>query len=388
MTVSFCTPTVLDLEMAFTFGVSAKTTDDAIGFFGTGLKFAVATLLRTGHTIEISIQGQKHRFELQQNTYRNKVFQMVTLNGKSLGFTTELGKLWEVWMAFRELYSNTLDEKGTTTQDRGALDSNSHGTVIEVTGTAIDQAYHMRETIFCLSPIVANSPGYTQLHSGKAKHLYYRGVRVMDIKQSSLFTYNMTLEQVLTEDRTFKYQGLAEMWLKTGIALIDNKAVLQEILMAPETTYEGNMDFSSCSSVSPQFLEIVRECGNDKFLNKSALKLGLKLGAIKEELVELDDIQKMQMKKAVDFLKKIGFVVTRYPIVVCEMQAGQHGLAKNGTIYVAPQAFRMGTKYLAATIYEEFLHLSEGVYDETRAMQTMLFDTIMSMGEKLVGEPL
>ena len=47
MTVSFITPGQIDLENVFTFGISAKESDNPIGFFGTGLKFAIATLLRT-----------------------------------------------------------------------------------------------------------------------------------------------------------------------------------------------------------------------------------------------------------------------------------------------------------------------------------------------------
>jgi len=39
----------LDLQAAMTFGVSAKETNNPFGQFGTGLKYAVAILLRTGH---------------------------------------------------------------------------------------------------------------------------------------------------------------------------------------------------------------------------------------------------------------------------------------------------------------------------------------------------
>ena len=33
------------------------------------------------------------------------------MNGERLGFTTDLGKTWEMWQIFRELYSNMLDEQ-------------------------------------------------------------------------------------------------------------------------------------------------------------------------------------------------------------------------------------------------------------------------------------
>ena len=106
-----------------------------------------------------------------------------------------------------------------------------------------------------------------------------------------------------------------------------------------------------------------------------------------EEELEFDSIEKQQLERAIDFLGQIGYTVTQYKIVKMDLQ-GALGQAKQGTIYISPNAFRMGTKYVAGTLYEEFLHLSEGLDDETRNMQNALIDTIMSMGEKLRGEPL
>jgi hypothetical protein len=40
----FCTPGLIDLEAVFTFGVHAKETENPIGYFGTGLKYAIVTL--------------------------------------------------------------------------------------------------------------------------------------------------------------------------------------------------------------------------------------------------------------------------------------------------------------------------------------------------------
>ncbi|MDP9645853.1 hypothetical protein J2793_001286, partial [Paraburkholderia caledonica] len=47
-----------------------------------------------------------------------------------------------------------------------------------------------------------------------------------------------------------------------------------------------------------------------------------------------------------------------------------------------------GTKQLASTLIEEYIHLRHGWKDMTRELQNFLFDKLVSVGEELVGEPL
>jgi hypothetical protein len=44
---------LIPMEAVTTMGVSAKEGENPIGFFGTGLKYAIASLLRTSHKITI-----------------------------------------------------------------------------------------------------------------------------------------------------------------------------------------------------------------------------------------------------------------------------------------------------------------------------------------------
>ena len=49
----FYTPTTLDEAFIFTMGASVKKSNNPIGFFGTGLKYAIAVTLRLGGSIKI-----------------------------------------------------------------------------------------------------------------------------------------------------------------------------------------------------------------------------------------------------------------------------------------------------------------------------------------------
>src|SRR5579863_6415046 len=106
----FSNPGVLDMNLVKLLGVSVKESESPIGFFGTGLKYAMAVALRIGGSMTIFVDGAKYEVNGRKVTLRDKEFTQVMLNDEPLGFTTELGKQWEPWMVVRELYSNALDE--------------------------------------------------------------------------------------------------------------------------------------------------------------------------------------------------------------------------------------------------------------------------------------
>ncbi|HEY5446121.1 MAG TPA: hypothetical protein VIJ87_16960, partial [Pyrinomonadaceae bacterium] len=102
---------------AFTMlGLSAKSDDKAIGFFGTGFKYAIATLLRHGCDVQVWTDTRVYGFHTKHGKFRNKEFDFIYYNDggdeRELPFTTHLGANWKLWQAYRELYTNALDEGG------------------------------------------------------------------------------------------------------------------------------------------------------------------------------------------------------------------------------------------------------------------------------------
>jgi hypothetical protein len=125
MKVHFVTPTILSLLDITSMGDSIKREDTStIGKFDSGLKYALALLLRNNVDISIvtspTILPTTYRFGtyVASDEKREKELISVTVNsgGESdyvrTGFAKALGHNWELWMALRELYSNMLDEGG------------------------------------------------------------------------------------------------------------------------------------------------------------------------------------------------------------------------------------------------------------------------------------
>lgn len=272
--VVFSTPGIIPIRAFTSFGISAKPeTKSPIGYFGTGLKYAVAILLRSGCKITMYRGKHKYVFEPKAMEFRDKQFTTIMLQRHSLmlprifatelPFTTELGKNWELWQAFRELYSNTLDENGsavTMSNEANYLTGfQSEWTHIIVEGDKFLDEYHDRAKTFLPEALRERPADGTsvQRFDGVSKHIYYRGMRVHDLKEPSLFTYNILSTLELTEDRTVKHAFYIDSFVASYWKASTDKELVKRVVTAKEGVYERKLDFDySYGTPNEVFLDV------------------------------------------------------------------------------------------------------------------------------------
>ena len=245
MTYSFVTNTVIPIEAFTTFGINAKPNSaNPIGYFGTGLKYAVAIVLRLGGNFRLLIDGAEYQFYLSSSTFRGKYFDKVRMKKRNdlfskwryeaLPFTTELGKNWELWQAFRELESNTRDENGWSGMTEPSSHSASKGrTIIEIDCEGFEEAAKAENEVFLdkSGPKIFEN-GQMTIYDAPSKYLYYRGVRVYDLRYPSRFTYEFKQGQVnLSEDRTAR-NSFHLFWLVSSVLMteIRDKSLIYKAL--------------------------------------------------------------------------------------------------------------------------------------------------------------
>lgn len=386
--VSFQNDGLIDPISICTFGVNAKDTDNPIGYFGTGLKYAIAVLLRKKNEIEIKTGEEVYTFDLENTVIRGKSFDVVRMNGNPVGFTTELGKRWEMWQAFREIYCNAIDEGGNVYD--GEIEHSANKTTILVKGDEFYNAFLEKDSIILNSPCAI--PHFeTDIHSGNNDAVFYKKIRIYKMPRPTLYTYNIKQALDITEDRTAASFHQVCKRLADAIVRIDDVQVIEDILTCDNYYFEHEIDLSEAyDPPSNEFLEEIERLKFNKRLNKSALKVLAryrKRGDPKP--AELTDIQTKQLEKATEFCDRIGYNVHNYPIIITgDLTGGVMGLAEKGTIYISLDAFGMGTKYVASTLIEEYLHLKTGFQDRTRELQNLLFNDLVSLGERIIGEPI
>ena len=262
----FVTPGLIDLRSFNTFGFNAKpNTENPIGFFGTGLKISVAVIARLGCKMTVLIDGVEHEFYTSKTEFRGKEFDAIQMrkrkglmsrwNYTKMPYTTELGKNWEPWQVYRELESNTRDEGGHTEivddEDPHGMsflnDDHKGKTVIIVDEPSIVAVHEQRDKIFLPKEeleLIAES-GRLEIYDAPSSHIYYRGMRVLDLDKESGLTYNITCEQRLTEDRTL-YSWNALWEIRNFFTVVcEDTDLLRRVLKLDESKWESNIEFDN-----------------------------------------------------------------------------------------------------------------------------------------------
>lgn len=280
-----------DLEAITTFGMNAKpNSNNPIGFFGTGLKYALATLMRYGAAVTLYCNNDRYSFFVDQVDFRGKTFQKLAYRKDNaflklfgqhheLPYTTELGKNWELWMAFRELYSNTLDEEGvcyTADLDYDPEVNAGGRTIFLIDLPDFAEIANNYAEIFIgkdAERVVGVNSKNVEILPYASKFLYYKGMRAHDFpkEKRSLFTYSIKEQLELTEDRTIKSMYGVENAVQEAICQSTNTEMIEQILMAPDTFWEHDLDFRWSFGASEEFKAAVRKNRSSPGFNSSGL---------------------------------------------------------------------------------------------------------------------
>ncbi len=266
--IVFETPGLMDLRSITLIGVNAKpNTDSPIGYFGTGLKYSIATLMRIGAEITIYIGDKRWDIRKSTEVFRGSEYTRMRIvserivmgvmgvgtHGHDLPYAMEHGRNWGPRMVFRELESNTRDEKGITYITPGdpgptVLES----TRIVVRHPDIVKAFEDRDSIFLPGHLPTASSGVDIQDKG-SEYLYRRGVRAYKPHKSCLMTYNFLDNLVLTEDRTIRDEAYARVLLGQAVQRHDSEYLIEKILTCGKDYWEHDLIFSDYIAPSAAF---------------------------------------------------------------------------------------------------------------------------------------
>ena len=261
-------------------GLSAKEHSGARGQFGTGLKHAIATIMRLGGKVKINSGMTSVDIFLQEDTFRGKEYQEVWVQPESeasfpLGFTTNLGKSWEPWMAYRELWSNCEDEKGETfsvSRSRENLIKCQAGlTSVIVSCEEISEVHEHKEDV--IIPDNAKplwSSGDVDVHEGASEYVFYRGIRAFKLKNKAAHRYNIKRYMELTEDRTIKWTWMIDDLIRDAIIFSPEKAFVEKAFSGE---YEGKIDYDEADELSEPFRAAAYSSGAPEKANRAAMKI-------------------------------------------------------------------------------------------------------------------
>ena len=238
---------LIELDLITTMGTNVKVTNNAIGRFGTGLKYAIAILLREGIDFDLHIGENKYEFYTVEKEIRGKVFNICHMRSKfdktSLGFTTELGSNWEIWQAYRELYTNCVIDEGGRVLHGKTEPPSQNTTMFRIFDEIETNEVFLMES----GKKLILSSGNVDVYEGESKCLYYQGIRAKDLyDRPSIYTYNINYGCDLTEDRTLSYNFQVSRQIANAIAALNQSdhKIVNKIINADSEYYESDIDFT------------------------------------------------------------------------------------------------------------------------------------------------
>lgn len=249
----------IDPRLISLIGVNVKENSTAIGYFGTGLKYAIACLSRWGENITIQSGLAEFTFHTEEAKIRGQSFGVLVMRSEidqlQLGFTTELGKRWEPWMVYRELWCNAHDEPEPRVYETEKLPKPTAGlTRAIVSGSKIKQAHDTRSEFILEGRKPLHTLKDLEIYEGEGKRIFYRGIAVQTPDKPSRYTYNILSQLYLTEDRT------AGSWstdpiIARGLSEIEDTDVIDATLMAPSNILESRLDYDYAFNPSDAWSE-------------------------------------------------------------------------------------------------------------------------------------
>lgn len=377
--IIFHNPGLIEANAFRLMGASVKA-EGAFGRFGTGLKYAIATILRNEGIVTVHSGDELISFELETTVLKGRCFSEVVMvedrgdfppERTPLGFTVDLGKDWEPWMAVRELGCNARDEGGDITlwTDPEWAPSGD-GTEIVVDWPKVEAEWEevLKQT-FVSGELLHEEHG-VRVYAEPSAYLYHRGVRVWKLPKPSTYTYDIISDVDLTEDRTVKYSfcvvaNVRNMFLRTA-----RRDLIDRVVRARDS-WEADFDWTGTQwePMPPEqtWLEVVSEIRsrNEHALSKSAAQVYLSHSAFKKTTSYYGGTYtdpEGPFAEAAESLKAIGLDIEKTNVfIVDELPGDQNTVVRDGSIF-AKRAFveDSKTRDAADELLRRYLELNSG----------------------------
>lgn len=416
-------------------GASTKRADQTkIGYFGSGLKYTMAVLLRRKIPFVIYQGANKIDIRTEQTEFRGQDFERIVVNGEVTSLTTSMGIDWEPWMAVRETYSNALDEPNCQLINMPDQPTGEAG------WTTIGIYLNEDFTDFCEKPgsyftdflqaetlLYSSDDGKLYTNGDGDRTIYRKGIRAYYDGKKAMFKYDLANPE-LTETRTLKYswsvfQNTIPLMLckLNDVWLIQH--ILSNILYCEELNADWNIHYGPAweEAIEDRTL-IVRGQENfvSRFLDKphwilpESMVTGLKRSfpsikiagqsqsGYKYLVVEsLTSRQEGILEAAKMFMQDADNPITYNVTVVDFLDKNIMGLAIPGRLkrvgYLEEQqtgepeillsrlTLERGLKETVCTLVEEQAHIDSEQADETRGFQDYLIRKYVSALEEKLG---
>lgn len=400
-------------------GATTKV-EGQIGYFGSGIKYAVASALRKGIPLRVFSGEKEIKITTRKTTMRDQEFDVICINGSPTSITTNMGRDWQDWFVLREFYCNAIDEGGgdlgVSDEPKGEAGKTSifigmNDSMKEISGDLASYFAFRRE------PLHITPMGSLFRPVGNKMVVYRLGIRVFNEGEKNIYDYDIK-KLSISEDRTSSdwdvKMALVKLWRKHA-----TQDMLAQLTSRGTDSVEFNLSWGMGSDpFSDEWLHFLkgktvipweksgffvedivqdnrhvvlpmRLCVelHQQFGNKLNIR-GMQSGDRAITVVTTTEREAQYIQEAVSFLEKSPLFKDIFELeihVAVFEKASILGQAKDGKVYLARGLFEHGKRMVVETLLEEYVHARKQVGDFSREMQNVLIRYVVSSMEEKQG---
>lgn len=416
----------IDIKALKLMGASSKRDNESmIGYFGSGIKYAIAFLTRENYEFKIYSGLKEINFTSKSEFFRNINFDVIYINGFETSFTTEMGPDWQLWYAIREIYCNALDEDEGDIEEVDEMIRKEGYTYFYIKTTPeikeflshFSEYFSIKRTDFVYEHILNEGNYNFQLRGdcniklfrslNENTIIYRKGIQCKSSNLKSIYNYD--LEKVeINESRIAKYEWEIKEKIESMYGYCNNINVLRKLFnyINDSEYYEKYLDWNYANIFSETWIDAINgrilvpyllarwfaEVKNQLVLPDSLIKNLVKYFGDRVEvppgymgnkpvfkIKKLEPLQSHIYKLVCDFMDECKIKI-KYPIKFAEFKDTPIlGLALMDLkeIIINIRCFDKGKHTVLMAILEEQIHIDSGEDDCTRGFQYAMLEFIV-----------
>lgn len=403
-------------------GASSKRGDSSkIGYFGTGLKYAIAVMLKQNIEFHIFSGDKEVKISTRSTKFLDDTVSVMTVNGEKTSITLDAGIDWKPWYAIREIYSNAIDENGEMILNIEPSAKSGHTRIfIDTESEKLKDIFQNWDAYFTQNrpALLKNNRGtlFDKLPTIPEYIAFRKGIRVYESQRHSLFDYdlpNVEINESRVAIHSFRVQeDCSELLASSNMHCIEKMLSLSKNSHRDQFVewQDSFWDFTDRYSFSETWVSALSNyrlvpakfAGRyditettlilpDKLIDKLVYRFGEAIntaGSNKDRFTIIDTVDKQPLQKILDVFAKAGFDWELDKIDIVKFNDNDVlGQAKDSRVLLSHTLFTNSHKHeIASTLIEEIVHAKTGLEDGTRSMQNFLFNTITNMAKELAYE--
>lgn len=397
-------------------GASTKRDDDSkIGFFGSGLKYAFAVLLREEIDFKVYSGEKEIRIGKRATDFMGKKVFVVTVNSEKTSITIEAGIDWLPWFAIREIYSNALDEGGDIAIEDIKPEKGFTKIYIDSENTKFGDVFTNWKKYFATKrPTLSESKHgrlLEKLPMSPDILAYRRGILAFELSgpagyNISLFDYDI-FDLEINESRVAKYSHQVDEYGSNILASADIQYIRKFLKLSknPEAekywewrnafwNYTNRFSKAWIEAVGDRYIVPYYNAGRYELTDKALIlpdQLCKKLTQFFGKMIQTvdDDAQYriVEDSEYIPALKKSGDRIASYGLsfdssklhIAKFTDKAQLGLTDEAGMFISEDVFKNSIPEIDidAIVLEEVLHYVTGMSDFTRQFQSYLVKSLL-----------